>query len=74
MFMLGKRKVLYGRIRLGGTIGFSIAAALAGVMVENYGLKIAFWGAAVIYCIAFVVNQKLVHGEEIKGNQANKGV
>ena len=37
MFMLGERKDLFGRIRLGGTLGFSIAAAVAGALVENYG-------------------------------------
>ena len=60
MFMLGGQKDMFGRIRLGGTLGFSIAAAVAGAMVESYGLKIAFWSAAGIYMVAFFVNQQLV--------------
>lgn len=73
MIMLGERKELFGRIRMGGTIGFSIAAAIAGVLVENYGLKIAFWSAAVLYILAFFVNQKLVHQEGTAENVPNQG-
>ena len=64
MYMLGDRRDLYGRVRLGGTIGFSIVATAAGALVESYGLRIAFWGAAVLFSITFLVGQKLVHGEE----------
>ncbi|MEA3326136.1 MAG: MFS transporter, partial [Chloroflexota bacterium] len=64
MFMLGDRNELYGHIRLGGTIGFSIASAVVGSLVQNYGLKIAFWSAAVLFFITFLVSQKLVHPSE----------
>jgi PPP family 3-phenylpropionic acid transporter len=73
MFMLGDRKDLFGRIRLDGTLGFSIVATLAGALVENYGLRIAFWSAAGIFFIAFLVSQKLVHGGEESGKPADRG-
>lgn len=73
MIMLGERKDLYGRVRVGGTIGFSIAAVIAGVLVENYGLKIAFWTAAVLYIVAFFFNQKLVHQEVAAENKPDQG-
>lgn len=73
MYMLGDRKDLFGRIRLGGTLGFSIMATLAGALVENYGMKFAFWGAAGILFIAFLVSLKLVHGEVENGEPVKKG-
>jgi MFS transporter, PPP family, 3-phenylpropionic acid transporter len=61
MFMLAGQKEMYGRIRVGGTIGFGMAALLAGFIVQNYGLKFAFWGGGLIYLLALLVSQKLVY-------------
>ncbi len=74
MFMLGDKKELYGRIRLGGTIGFGIAASMAGLFVQNYGLKYAFWGGALILFLALLVSQKLVFGESKTGASIKQGV
>lgn len=63
MFMLAERKEMYGRVRVGGTIGFGLAAPVAGFLVQSYGLKAAFWGGAVLLLLALLVSQKLVHGQ-----------
>ncbi|MCB8946483.1 MAG: MFS transporter [Ardenticatenaceae bacterium] len=71
MFMLGEWKEGYGRIRLGGTLGFSLVATVAGILVENHGLKIAFWSGAGILFLSFLVSQKLTHSDKESGKPAN---
>jgi MFS family permease len=60
MYMLAGQKEMYGRIRVGGTIGFGIAATIAGFLVQSYGLKISFWGSGLMFFLAFLVSQKLI--------------
>jgi PPP family 3-phenylpropionic acid transporter len=74
MFMLGDQKELYGRVRLGGTFGFGIAATVAGVYVQNYGIRYAFWGGALLLFLALLVSQKLVFGQAHAGVAIKQGL
>jgi MFS transporter, PPP family, 3-phenylpropionic acid transporter len=71
MLMLGERKELYGRIRLGGTLGFGLVATLAGILIEDYGLQIAFWSAAFFFFLSFLISLKLAYGHGIEKETAN---
>ena len=63
MTMLGEQKAMYGRIRMGGTFGWGIFALVAGALVENYGLQIAFWLFSGITLVNFFVSQRFHFGE-----------
>jgi PPP family 3-phenylpropionic acid transporter len=58
--MLGNEKHMYGRVRMGGTIGWGVAAPIAGVVIGRYGLTWAFWSYAALMFIGFIVSQKFV--------------
>ncbi len=62
MHMLGDRRDMYGRVRLGGTIGYGVAVAIAGGLVQKNGLTFAFYASAVLALIGLLISQKLVHG------------
>ena len=59
--MLGDEKDQYGKLRLGGTFGFAIGAPLAGFFIQSYGLRMAFWGCALMYFLALAASQMFVH-------------
>lgn len=61
LYMLLGQKEIYGRIRVGGTLGFALAAILAGMIVQNYGLNFTFWGGGLIFLFTLLVSQKLVY-------------
>jgi PPP family 3-phenylpropionic acid transporter len=72
LFMLADEKALYGRIRLGGTIGYGLAAAIAGLLVQSYGLRWAFWGSATLFFLGFIVSQKFVYSQ-VQADHAARG-
>jgi PPP family 3-phenylpropionic acid transporter len=74
MFMLGDKKELYGRVRLGGTFGFGIAATIAGVFVQNYGIRYAFWAGALLLFLALLISQKLIFGQAHAGIAIKQGL
>jgi PPP family 3-phenylpropionic acid transporter len=75
--LLGDDRDMYGRQRLGGTVGYALAAPLAGRLVQSHGLVAAFWGCGALYLGALLASQKLwsrpkplstaapVHGQEV---------
>lgn len=63
MFMLADEREMYSRVRIGGTIGYGLAGPIAGTLVQNYGLRFAFWGSAIFFILGFFVSQKLVYGQ-----------
>jgi PPP family 3-phenylpropionic acid transporter len=58
--MLGDRKYMYGRVRLGGTIGYGLTAMLGGIVIEKYGLNLAFWVYAALMFLGFLVSRQFV--------------
>ncbi|HSO10774.1 MAG TPA: major facilitator superfamily domain-containing protein 6 [Anaerolineales bacterium] len=74
MNMLGDQKAMYGRIRMGGTLGWGIFALVAGVLVENYGLQIAFRLFSVTMFINFLVSQKFYFGNRDEHSSNTGGI
>lgn len=61
--MLGDQKNMYGRVRVGGTIGWGMIAPIAGIVIARYGLSWAFWSYAALLFIGFFVSQQFVYGQ-----------
>ncbi len=59
MTMLGDEKELYGRIRIGGTIGWGIAAPIVGAVVARYGMRYNFSIYSVMFLIALIALQQM---------------
>ncbi len=74
MYMLGEKKDFYGRIRLGGTVGYAIAAPIAGVLVARYGLRAGFWSAAAAYFLALLLSRGFVHAPSKDSPPALRGL
>lgn len=62
MAMLGEERAQYGRLRLGGTIGFGLAAPLVGRLVEGGGLRLAFHSYAALMLLALIIGQRFTFG------------
>ena len=72
--MLGEERVMYGKIRLGGTIGWGLFAPIAGALVQNYGLKTSFWTFCVIMLGNLFVSQRFEHGSLEAAESKNGGI
>lgn len=69
MSMLGAQREMYGRIRMGGTIGWGISAQIAGFLLALYGLPILFYVFSGIMLVNLFVSQKLSFGEPEKQDE-----
>jgi PPP family 3-phenylpropionic acid transporter len=74
MSMLGEDRAMYGRVRLGGTIGWGIFAQIAGFLLTAYGLRVLFYVYAVISLINFFVSRKLIFGKHEEHETARGGI
>ena len=74
MYMLADEKEMYGRIRLGGTIGFGLTILISGAIVQHYGVRSAFWMCAVLMFLGFIVSQKLVYDQSKAGDQVGGSI
>jgi MFS transporter, PPP family, 3-phenylpropionic acid transporter len=63
MSMLGEERAKYGRIRLGGTIGWGVMAYFSSLLVERNGLVWIFWIFAVGMMFTLLVAQGLSFGQ-----------
>lgn len=73
MSMLGDERSMYGRVRLGGTIGWGVFAQIAGFLLYAYGLRTLFYVFTGITLINFVVSQKLVFTRHEKQEPKTRG-
>jgi len=74
MTMLGGERAMYGRIRLGGTLGWAIFAPIAGLLVQRYGLNIAFWLFTGIMILNLLVSQKFDFGAREEHESSSGGI
>jgi PPP family 3-phenylpropionic acid transporter len=64
MVMLGEEKDVYGRLRVGGSIGFGISTLIAGALVEQFDLRIAFWMGSAFFVGTYLVSLQLEYGQD----------
>jgi PPP family 3-phenylpropionic acid transporter len=59
MTMLGDEREHYGRVRIGGTIGWGLAAPIIGAVVMRYGMRYNFSVYSIAALIALIVVQQM---------------
>jgi PPP family 3-phenylpropionic acid transporter len=72
MNMLGSEKDLYGRVRLGGTIGWGLTALVAGYVIQTFGIKWVFWGYALFMVFVWFITQRFTYPQKVE-DQPSEG-
>jgi len=60
MNMLAGEEEQYGRVRVGGSFGWGIASLIAGIVLDQTGLRLSFYMYAVFMLVTMLVGFKLV--------------
>lgn len=63
MTMLGDERAMYGRVRIGGTIGWGIFAQIAGILLYRFGLIALFYVFSAVMVVNFFVSMKFSFGK-----------
>jgi PPP family 3-phenylpropionic acid transporter len=74
MAMLGEERGLYGRVRLGGTLGWGIFALLAGKLLEARGVVFLMYVFSAILLVNLFVSLKLSFGHHDEHATQSGGV
>lgn len=74
MAMLGEQKAMYGRVRMGGTFGWGIFALISGVLVDRFGLELAFRMFAGLMLVNVLISQQLTFGPVGASSSGNGGM
>lgn len=74
MNMLGEERAMYGRIRLGGTIGWGVFAPIAGALIQRYGLNAGFWSFSALMLVNLLVSMRFVHGAHEQSGSRQSGI
>jgi MFS transporter, PPP family, 3-phenylpropionic acid transporter len=72
MKMLGDEKEMYGRVRLGGTIGWGIFVQVSGALFKAWGVNILFYVYALIMLVNLFVSQRFPFGKH-EAHESNSG-
>jgi len=67
--MLGDERELYGRVRIGGTIGWGIGAPIIALVVARYGMRYNFSFYSVMFLIALIALQHM-HFSSLKSEDS----
>lgn len=74
MSMLGDQRKMYGRIRLGGTIGWGAMAYISGLLIDRNGLVWAYWIYATGMTLTLLISQGLVFNKVEKQESFWSGI
>lgn len=74
MASLGEEKSKYGRVRLGGTMGWALAAPVIGYFVERQGLTVNFWSYAGLMFLALLVSLRFVYPQHLSSGSMRQGL